>query len=103
MITLRAMKAIITLKAIVKVSMKNTIMINMIDIPMVLKEINTIDVIFLGFKEKLLYVYIREAMANLRTCSRCKCTIDETYFSINRKKNIIKHVILVGIGIRRKY
>ena len=29
-------------------------------------------------------------MANLRTCSRCKCTIDESYFSINRKKEYYK-------------
>jgi len=29
-------------------------------------------------------------MANLRTCSRCKSTIDESYFSINRKKELYK-------------
>ena len=29
-------------------------------------------------------------MANLRTCSRCKSTIDESYFSINRKKEYYK-------------
>ena len=29
-------------------------------------------------------------MANLRTCSRCKSTIDELYFSVNRKKEYYK-------------
>ena len=41
-------------------------------------------------------------MANLRKCSRCKSEIDLSYFGMNRKKNHIKHVILVEINIRKQ-
>ena len=36
------------------------------------------------------YMYISANMANLQKCSRCKSTIDVSYFSLNRKNEYFK-------------
>ena len=41
-------------------------------------------------------------MANLRKCSRCKSEIDISYFGMNRKKNHIKHVIIVETNLKKQ-